>query len=209
MSLITTAQWVMFYPPSDACQLTLDPNTANNYLTLSEGNRVVEYCPNVNHSYPDHPDRFDSYGQVLCREAVSKHCYWEVEWSGPNVYIAVSYKGLTRKGRSASIKLGHNNKSWSLGSSTSSKYFFIHDDNLMSLPHKPTSTSRIGVYVDHKTGTLSFYSVSDTMTLLHKIHTTFTEPLYPGFWLHSGSKIRLCQWTHTSRIKTFMSNLNG
>ena len=209
MPLITTAQWVMFYPPSDACQLTLDPNTAHNYLTLSEGNRVVEWCPNVKHSYPDHPDRFDSYSQVLCREAVSKHCYWEVEWSGSYVRIAVSYKGLTRKGRANDCLLGYNNKSWSLDCS-SSGYTFIHDNNKMSLPHKPTSTSRIGVYVDHKTGTLSFYSVSDTMTLLHKIHTTFTEPLYPGFWLNSkGSKIRLCQWQHTSRIKTFMSSLNG
>ena len=182
----------MFYPPSDACQLTLDPNTANNYLTLSEGNRVVEYCPNVNHSYPDHPDRFDSWCQVLCREAVSKHCYWEVEWSGSGVRIAVSYKGLSRKGGGIDCLLGYNNKSWSLGCSSSS-YTFRHDNKHMSLPHKPTSTSRIGVYVDHKTGTLSFYSVSDTMTLLHKIHTTFTEPLYPGFYLNNNSKIRLCQ----------------
>ena len=181
----------MFYPPSDACQLTLDPNTAHKALTLSEGNRVVECCPNVKHSYPDHPDRFDLWPQVLCREAVSKHCYWEVEWSG-NVYIAVSYKGLTRKGRANDCLLGYNNKSWSLDCS-SSGYTFIHDNNKMSLPHKPTSTSRIGVYVDHKTGTLSFYSVSDTMTLLHKIHTTFTEPLYPGFYLNNNSKIRLCQ----------------
>ena len=207
MPLITTAQWVMFYPPSDACQLTLDPNTAHNNLTLSEGNRVVERCPNVKHSYPDHPDRFNSVGQVLCREAVSKHCYWEVEWSG-HVFIAVSYKGLRRKGEAIDCALGFNNKSWSLDC-TPSSYTFRHDSKGMPLPHKPTSTSRIGVYVDHKTGTLSFYSVSDTMTLLHKIHTTFTEPLYPGFYLSPNSKIRLCQWQHTSRIKTFMSSLNG
>ncbi|XP_031439670.1 tripartite motif-containing protein 16-like isoform X2 [Clupea harengus] len=79
-----------------ACQLSLDPSTAHNELTLSEGNRVVERCPNVKHSYPDHTDRFYSHEQVLCREAVSKYCYWEVEWSG-HVYIAVSYRGLTRK----------------------------------------------------------------------------------------------------------------
>ncbi|XP_031440124.1 tripartite motif-containing protein 16-like [Clupea harengus] len=173
-----------------ACQLTLDPNTAHNYLTLSEGNRVVEYCPNVNHSYPDHPDRFDSWCQVLCREAVSKHCYWEVEWSG-GVLIAVSYKGLSRRGGGIDCLLGYNNKSWSLDCS-SSNYTFIHDGKRISLRHKHT-TSKIGVYVDHKTGTLSFYSVSDTMTLLHKIHTTFTEPLYPGFYLNNNRKIRLCQ----------------
>ncbi|XP_031438428.1 tripartite motif-containing protein 16-like [Clupea harengus] len=195
-----TAELVSFLPLPEpttredflayACQLTLDPNTAHIDLTLSEGNRVVQRRPGVKHSYPDHPDRFDMR-QVLCREAVSKHCYWEVECSG-DVYIAVTYKGLTRKGCAASVQLGHNNKSWSL-SSSSSKYIFIHDSKGMSLPHKPTSISRIGVYVDLKTGTLSFYSVSDTMTLLHKIHTTFTEPLYPGFWLGVSSKIKLCQ----------------
>ncbi|XP_031440289.2 tripartite motif-containing protein 16-like [Clupea harengus] len=173
-----------------ACQLTLDPNTANNYLTLSEGNRVGECFFNLIDVYPDNPDRFDTHNQVLCREAVSKHCYWEVEWSG-HVFIAVSYKGLRRKGEAIDCALGFNNKSWSLECSSSS-YTFIHDKNKISIPRKPT-TSRIGVYVDHKTGTLSFYSVSDTMTLLHKIHTTFTEPLFPGFALDLDSKIRLCQ----------------
>src|SRR4029434_10027329 len=125
----------MFYPPSDACQLTLDPNTAHNDLTLSEGNRVVEWCLDVRHSYPDHPDRFDSRHQVLCREAVSKHCYWEVEWSGSGASIAVSYKGLPRKGGANDCLLGRNNKSWSLYCSSSS-YKFMHDSKQISLPHK-------------------------------------------------------------------------
>ncbi|XP_049332421.1 tripartite motif-containing protein 16-like isoform X2 [Astyanax mexicanus] len=54
-------------------------------------------------------------------------------------------------------------------------------------------SSRIGVYVDHSAGTLSFYSVSDTMTLLHTLHTTFTQPLYAGFFVYgSESSVRLC-----------------
>ncbi|KAJ8278249.1 hypothetical protein GJAV_G00085560 [Gymnothorax javanicus] len=54
-------------------------------------------------------------------------------------------------------------------------------------------TGRIGVYLDHRAGTLSFYSVSDTMTLLHRVQTTFTQPLYPGFWVYNcGSCVKLC-----------------
>ncbi|XP_030259502.1 tripartite motif-containing protein 16-like [Sparus aurata] len=41
-------------------------------------------------------------------------------------------------------------------------------------------SSRVGVYLDHSAGILSFYSVSETMTLLHRVQTTFTQPLYAG-----------------------------
>ena len=54
------------------------------------------------------------------------------------------------------------------------------------------ASSRIGVYVDHRAGTLAFYSISDTMTLLHRVQTTFTHTLYPGFRLYgSGSSVKL------------------
>ncbi len=51
--------------------------------------------------------------------------------------------------------------------------------------------SRIGVFVDHSAGTLSFYSISDTMSLIHTVQTTFTQPLYPGFRVFDGS-VKLC-----------------
>ncbi|XP_063062572.1 stonustoxin subunit beta-like [Engraulis encrasicolus] len=172
-------------------QLTLDPNTAHNQLKLSEGNRVAERV-NESQSYPDHPDRFSDVTQVMCSEATSTRCYWEVEWSG-YVSIAVSYKGLKRKGSNNDVQLGCNTNSWALRHH-SSKFTFFHNNKQTDLPHAQIS-SRVGVYVDHRAGTLSFYSVSaDTMTLLHKVETTFTEPLYPAFWLHcGGNKIKLCQ----------------
>ncbi|KAJ8377658.1 hypothetical protein AAFF_G00255030 [Aldrovandia affinis] len=48
----------------------------------------------------------------------------------------------------------------------------------------------VGVYLDWPAGTLSFYSISsDRLTHLHTFHTTFTEPLYPGFGLGLGASI--------------------
>ncbi|XP_030633359.1 tripartite motif-containing protein 16-like isoform X2 [Chanos chanos] len=174
----------------DSCDLTLDPNTAHKHLCLSEGNRVVTWSKTVQ-SYPDHPERFDYWRQVLCRESVSERCYWETEWRGDNaISISVSYKDIGRKGRGNECWFGHNDQSWSLYCSLSS-YSFRHNNEETNLPIVPSS-SRIGVYVDHRAGTLSFYSVSDTMTLLHRVHTTFTQPLYPGFYVHRGSKVRLC-----------------
>ncbi|CAI5657096.1 unnamed protein product [Oreochromis niloticus] len=61
---------------------------------------------------------------------------------------------------------------------------------------RPRNTwRRVAVYVDCPAGTLSFYIVSsDTLIHLHTFNTTFTETLYPGFWLDwsLGSSVSLC-----------------
>ncbi|XP_030633357.1 tripartite motif-containing protein 16-like protein [Chanos chanos] len=174
-----------------SCDLTLDPNTAHKHLCLSEGNRVVTWSDRLQ-SHACHPERFDYWPQVLCRESVSERCYWETEWSGDDgVYISVSYKSISRKGEGNECVFGFNNQSWSLYCSHSN-YLFWHNNKETKLPIVPSS-SRIGVYVDHRAGTLSFYSISDTMTLLHRVHTTFTQPLYPGFYVWNESEVRLCR----------------
>ncbi|XP_062311002.1 tripartite motif-containing protein 16-like [Osmerus eperlanus] len=163
---------------SYSCQLTLDPNTAHTLLSLAEENRKVT-CLNQKQPYPDHPERFTLYPQVLCREALSGRCYWEVEWRGYHVHITVSYKDISRTGGNSHF--GSNNKSWRLRCS-SHGYWFRH--NSVNTAVSGPQSSRVGVYLDHKAGTLSFYSVvSDTVTLLHRVQTTFTQTLYPGLWL--------------------------
>lgn len=172
--------------------MILDPNTANSNLCLSEGNRKVSTCSESQYS-PEHQERFSSWAQVLAKEAFSTRCYWEVEWNGSGgIGIGVSYKGINRHSGSADGKLGCNSKSWSLNLSDG-RCTFQHNKTKVEIP-SPIS-SRIGVYVDHKTGILAFYCISprrDTMTLLHRIQTTFSQPLYPGFWLGPGSTLKLC-----------------
>ncbi|XP_051747644.1 tripartite motif-containing protein 16-like isoform X8 [Ctenopharyngodon idella] len=171
-------------------QLNLDLNTVNKCLHLSEKNRVITKY-SQHHPYPDHPDRFDNVSQVLCRESVCGRCYWEIEWSGNNIFgvcISVSYKSISRKGRGKECWFGCNDQSWSLFCS-SSRYSFKHNNIDTKLPVESIS-SRIGVYVDHSAGTLSFYSVSgDTMSLIHTVQTTFTQLLYPGFWVGLNNNI--------------------
>ncbi|KAI5608815.1 finTRIM family, member 67, partial [Silurus asotus] len=173
------------------CEVTLDPNTANSFLCLSEGNRKVSTCFDSQH-YPDHKERFSSWAQVLAREAISTRRYWEVEWSGSGgIGIGVSYKGINRHSGSADGKLGCNSKSWSLNL-CNGHCTFQHNKTKLEIP-SPIS-ARIGVYVDHKAGILAFYCISprrDTMNLLHRIFTTFSHPLYPGFWLGPGSTLKL------------------
>ncbi|XP_048856994.1 stonustoxin subunit beta-like [Brienomyrus brachyistius] len=173
-----------------SCQLTLDPNTANKFLSLSEGNRKV--TRGAEQPYPDHPERFDDWSQVLCRECLTGRCYWEAEWSGDEAWIAVTYKGIGRKGGSDDCGLGTNDKSWVLCCSPHS-YSVRHNNKHTVIPIKSSDSRRVGVYLDRAAGTLSFYRVSsDGLTFLYSFTSSFTEPLYPGFWVYTNSSVSLC-----------------
>ncbi|XP_030259173.1 tripartite motif-containing protein 16-like [Sparus aurata] len=167
-------------------EITLDPNTAHTKLLLSEGNRKVIRI-RQQQSYSSHPDRFTGSVQVLSRESLTGRCYWEVEWRG-GVDVAVAYKNISRAGRVS--EFGQNDKSWSLHCDDDS-YNFYHND-VHTRVSGPRS-SRVGVYLDHRAGILSFYSVSETMTLLHRVQTTFTQPLYAGLYVYSDSTAEFCK----------------
>nr|AWN85495.1 TRIM16 [Paralichthys olivaceus] len=168
------------------CQLKLDPSTAYKELFISENSRKVIRTRDLQ-PYEDTQERFDSFAQVLCREALSGgRFYWEIEWSG-EFSIGVAYRSISRKGKGSLCLLGYNDKSWSLLCSDSG-YSAWHNrvDKTINGPHSP----RIGIYLDHTAGVLAFYSISNTMTLLHRFETTFVEPLYPGFGV--GTSVKIC-----------------
>ncbi|KAK0131758.1 Neoverrucotoxin subunit alpha [Merluccius polli] len=182
-----------------ACGLTLDPNTASRRLSLSEDLRKVKRVGEVQ-SHPDHPERFVSRPQVLCREGLTGRCYWEVERRG-TVEIGVTYRGITRRGGGDSW-LGGNNKSWSLQCYDDNRYYVRYNGIRTVIPLPPSDSTRVGVYVDRPAGSLSFYRVSPgvggsshTLTHIHNFWTTFTqEDLLPGFGFYgSGSSVSLCR----------------
>uniref|UniRef100_A0AAZ3QRY3 Uncharacterized protein n=1 Tax=Oncorhynchus tshawytscha TaxID=74940 RepID=A0AAZ3QRY3_ONCTS len=161
------------------CDLTLDLNTVNRLLSLSEENRKVT-CRTEEQLYPDHPERFEDCGQVLCREGLTGRCYYEVECSGRRAGIGVTYKGISRRGGVNDCGLGWNDKSWSLLCYDNS-YIAWHNNNPTTIDVPSSSSHRLGVYLDWPAGTLSFYRASsDTLTHLYTFTSTFTEPLYPG-----------------------------
>ncbi|XP_041665708.1 NLR family CARD domain-containing protein 3-like isoform X1 [Cheilinus undulatus] len=178
-----------------ACELEVDTNTVNRRLRLSDNNRTVTHVEEFQ-PYPDHPDRFDKYPQLLCGTGLTGRCYWEVEWSGV-VYISVSYRGIRRRGDRHECWFGYNDQSWSLSCSDVG-YSVCHNNREIKVSSSSSSFSgRVGVYLDHPAGSLSFYSVSSSRLIhLHTFNTTFTEPLYPGFrfFLYSspGSSVSLC-----------------
>ncbi|KAM9348258.1 tripartite motif-containing protein 16-like [Symphorus nematophorus] len=173
-----------------SCQITLDPNTAHTRLSLSNGNRKVTLRAR-HRLYFDHPKQFGERWQVLSRDGLTGRCYWEVRWSC-KVYIAVAYENISRTGTRNDCGFGFNDKSWAL-KCYSGGFEFKHN-NIVTPISGPLS-SRVGVYLDHRAGTLSYYSVSETMTLLHRVRTRFTQPLYAGFWLpdNPGDTAELCE----------------
>ncbi|KAJ8332542.1 hypothetical protein SKAU_G00423310, partial [Synaphobranchus kaupii] len=205
-------------PRKYGCRFTLDPNTAHRELSLSEGNRKVTHTRGREEPYPDHPERFKHWEQVVCRESVCERCYWEAEWRESQVGgvdIAVTYKAAIKGAIKAEQHAGFgvNKTSWSLqcaGYGDDQSYSVRHNKHRTPLPalspyrRAAAGTDgvgecvyyRVGVCVDRPAGRLSFYSVSDsdTLTLLHTVHTHFTEhtPLWAGFRVYYSS-VSLCQ----------------
>nr|XP_033502991.1 tripartite motif-containing protein 16-like [Epinephelus lanceolatus] len=149
-------------------QMTLDPNTVDSRLALSEDKRKVTSQPG------SHSDMYRF--QVLSKESLTGRCYWEVERDGGAFSVAVTYAHMRRPVHESVF--GNNDTSWAVYF-LSNRYEFRHN-NIITPICGPQST-RVGVYLDHSAGILSFYSISDTMmTLLHRVQTTFTQPLYAG-----------------------------
>ncbi|KAM6992832.1 tripartite motif-containing protein 16-like [Tautogolabrus adspersus] len=174
-----------------SCDITLDPNTAHTHLLLSDGNRKVTLMTQTHH-YSSHPDRFTGWCyQVLSKKSLTGRCYWEVKWRGGVVSVAVTYKNISRAGSLDECVFGRNDKSWMLFWFNNGYNFYY---NKVETPVSGPRSSRVGVYLDHRAGILSFYSISKTMTLLHRVQTTFTQPLHAGLGFDSiGSSAELCK----------------
>ncbi|XP_069381218.1 NACHT, LRR and PYD domains-containing protein 12-like [Paralichthys olivaceus] len=173
-----------------ACPLTLDPNTANAYLCLSEDNRTVTLVKEKQ-PYPDHPERFNDWKQLLCTDGLTGRCYWEVMRKGW-VSVGVTYRGIRRNEKDSDCCLGLSDKSWSLYGSGGFYSAFtnnrVHGNLCICDPS--SVLEKVAVYLDWPAGSVSFYRVSsDKLLHLHTFNSTFTEPLYPAFSLEHINRL--------------------
>ncbi|XP_037313840.2 tripartite motif-containing protein 16-like [Pungitius pungitius] len=167
-------------------KITLDPNSADAHLSLSKGNKKVTFngAPNEEKQ----PERFTDIFQVLSRESLTGRCYWEVEKGHGGVNIVVTCK----EHKTTNAKIAGHQKSWTLGIFKDRYELRL---NKVRTPVSGPRSSRVGVYLDYRAGVLSFYSITETMTLLHRVKTTFTKPLYAGIQLFhpAGNTAELCK----------------
>ncbi|KAF7224807.1 E3 ubiquitin/ISG15 ligase TRIM25 [Nothobranchius furzeri] len=171
--------------------LDLDPNTAHECLSVTNTKKEISWAI-TGQSHSDHPGRFTRFYQVLCQNGLQENHYWEVEWDGGIVEVAVSYKEIQRMGSGKGSCFGHNKLSWKLICSPSGCTFWHNSLYKGQIP--PARSHRVGVHLEYREGRLSFYSVSgpEEIKLLHQIQTTFTKPLYPGFTVDLGATLSIC-----------------
>ncbi|XP_072436302.1 zinc-binding protein A33-like isoform X1 [Chiloscyllium punctatum] len=155
--------------------VTLDPNTAAPWLSLSQDLTMMGYSPNKQ-LLPDNPERFDSCVSVLGLEGYSSgQHHWDVDVRGQSSWcLGVAQESIQRKGI---IKVDPENGFWAIGLMDGNEYYACTSPWRTELSINPKI---IRVCLDYKAGQVSFYSLED-MTLLYTFTDTFTEKLYPYF----------------------------
>ncbi|CAN0113244.1 unnamed protein product [Lampetra fluviatilis] len=171
---------------------TVDLNSAYNNLQISTDLRTVTRTA-VSQGRPDHPHRFDYYAQALCSESFSSgQHYWEVDVGGVTGYceVGVAYGTIARKGSGDECSLGRNDSSWVLRKNNNS-CSVIHGGVWTSVPVR-NPPRRVGCHLHWEAGLLSFYR-ADSMELLHSVHHSFSQPLYPALRVGGvvGSSVRI------------------
>lgn len=161
--------------------MTFDLDTIHNFLRVTLDNRKLTNTSPWQHSYTDHPSRFEYWRQAMASESLytGRH-YIEAELSGEGAHIGVTYKRIDRKGEQSPSCISQSEYSWCIG--RNSKCLSAWHAGV-EMPLEVTDVSRIGLYVDFPQGSVSFYDVSVNMKLLHNYEVYFLEPLYVVAWL--------------------------
>ncbi|XP_078138048.1 E3 ubiquitin-protein ligase TRIM21-like [Centroberyx gerrardi] len=160
-----------------AVDVTLDPDTANPALILSDDGKQVNHG-DVRKNLPDNPERFSYCFRVLGKQSFSSgRFYYEVQVKGKTWWgLGVARGSIDRKGGiSPSPKKGY----WSVWLSNGNEYKAFADPRLLlSVKSRP---QKVGVFVDYEEGLVSFYDVDAAALIYSFTGCTFTEKLYPFF----------------------------
>ncbi|XP_074552642.1 E3 ubiquitin-protein ligase TRIM35-like [Halichoeres trimaculatus] len=155
--------------------ITLDPNTAYSWLSLSTDLTTVANSGSLK-KLPDNPERFGHFVFVLGSEgfASGRHA-WEVEVGDKTDWmLGVVKESIDRKGRISGCPEG-------------GFWMISHYEGEYSAMTRPSTTvepvgelTRVRVQLDHEAGEVTF-SNPVNMTPIYTFNDFFTERMYPFF----------------------------
>ncbi|KAK1792633.1 hypothetical protein P4O66_012564, partial [Electrophorus voltai] len=158
-------------------EVFMDPATAQRNLVVSDDGRQVRYEEGrKSMSHSDSPRRFSPALFVLAREGLSsgRH-YWEVEVGRKKAWtLGVAQSSARRKG---DIRLSPEGGFWCL---------WLKDGEVKALAssriplHLPALPHKVGIFLDHEVGQVSFYDIK-AQAHLYTFLDTFDESVYPIF----------------------------
>ncbi|NXR96967.1 NF7O factor, partial [Hypocryptadius cinnamomeus] len=169
-------------------QVRLDPETAHPWLLLSDDRKTVQFGDGKQ-NLPDTPKRFTSSFSVLGSQGfTSGRHYWEVEvGEGVCWAVGVALKSVLRK---EPLGLLRSEKIWALQLELNGQY---RAERISPYPLAlREKLQRIRVHLDYEAGRVTFYNTKD-MRLILQFEATFTEKVFPYFWVYSAkTKIWVC-----------------
>lgn len=163
--------------------VTLDPDTANPWLQLSEDRRQLRHL-GAWQGLPDTPERFDTVVITMGREGLtSGRHYWEVQvGEKDDWYLGVAKASVNRKGR---IAISTSHGYWALAMKKGQEYKVSSSPPLILAVN--SRLKRVGVYVDFEEGQVSFYDAI-SRSHIYTFMDSFQEKLYPFFYLYCCDK---------------------
>ncbi|KTF99450.1 hypothetical protein cypCar_00041706 [Cyprinus carpio] len=167
----TGLRWARKY----AVDVTLDPDTANPYLILSDDGKQVS-LGDIEHDVRNTPKRFNVCNCVLAKQGFSSgRFYYEVQVKGKTEWdLGVARESINRK---VTNILTPVNGFWTVALINENEYL-VCDDPVVAFPQRKTP-EKVGVFVDYEEGVVSFYDVGSSSHIYSFTGQTFTEKLYP------------------------------
>ena len=152
----------------------------------------------VQRSSPSLPDNFPLLLslKVLCKEGIEGwRGYWEVEYDGW-VVLGLALESSGRKIKDGPCGLGENETSWGAGWAGSNYHVWHNGENVVI---QENLCNTMGIYLDQPAGIIKFFLVeanaegTKEVKLLHQFKTTFSQKVFPGFWVGRQSSCTICK----------------
>lgn len=166
--------------------VTFDPDTAGSCLLVTDAGRRLKYNKNASPYSPGLSDdfkRFDGPKILGTNSFTSGRHYWEVKVGLKNNWdVGVAKESASR---SESVYLKKENGFFALQKRGADYQVHAPPYKVLHLSSRPRL---LGVYLDYNEGRVSFYDVDRKLHIFSFTGESFTEPMFPYFYLFGWTK---------------------